>query len=185
MPYNNKGKNNPMYGKRHTEETKIILSEMFKGKHHSPKTEFKKGHKIRRKIPPIGKANPFYGKHHTENTKKKISLANNGKIGYWKGKKNLFLSEYNIKYKSIQMQGKNNPKWKGGITPENESIRKSKKYKVWQKSVFRKDHFTCQKCKKHGSRLEAHHIKPFAKYSELRFDINNGITLCKECHYAI
>ena len=33
-----------------------------------------------------------------------------------------------------------------------------------------------------GYTMEAHHKKPFADYKELRFSVNNGITLCKECH---
>jgi hypothetical protein len=61
-------------------------------------------------------------------------------------------------------------------------LRATKDYREWRKSVLERDDYTCQKCNKKGGWLHAHHIKPFAKYPELRFVVSNGITLCKSCH---
>lgn len=47
--------------------------------------------------------------------------------------------------------------------------------------VFERDNYICQKCNKKGGRLVADHIKPFALYPELRFELSNGRTICKEC----
>ena len=84
-------------------------------------------------------------------------------------------------------RGENASNWKGGISTENMLIRKRYEYINWRKSVFERDNYTCQKCgcrSGNGKRvnLEADHVLPFAYFPELRFDISNGITLCKECH---
>ena len=68
---------------------------------------------------------------------------------------------------------------------DNSESRKTAEYKAWRTSVFQRDGYTCQLCGRVGGELNAHHIKPFAKYKSLRYDINNGITLCKECHKEI
>lgn len=64
----------------------------------------------------------------------------------------------------------------------NRRIRYSKKMRVWRVSVFERDNYTCQGCGKRGGYLEADHIKPFAKFPEFRFDVNNGRTMCRPCH---
>ena len=72
--------------------------------------------------------------------------------------------------------------WRGGKTLENDLIRKSWQYKEWHKAVFERDDYTCQCCGQHGGKIEAHHIENFSNHEESRFDVNNGITLCKKCH---
>lgn len=64
----------------------------------------------------------------------------------------------------------------------NRFLRQTNKYKIFRKSVFKRDSWSCQECGNKGVYLEAHHIKPFATYPELRFEISNAITLCKPCH---
>lgn len=73
--------------------------------------------------------------------------------------------------------------WKGGISPKNMLIRNSFQYKEWRKAVFERDNYTCQECGVRGGViLNADHIKPFALFPGLRFELNNGRTLCKSCH---
>lgn len=64
-------------------------------------------------------------------------------------------------------------------------IRRSTEYKEWRKAVFARDDYTCQHCGARGVKINAHHIKPFAWYPDLRTDVNNGITLCVKCHKAV
>jgi len=86
-----------------------------------------------------------------------------------------------------KLRGSNSPHWKGGITPINTAIRNSLEYKLWRTAIFERDKYTCIWCgKKSGNGktvvLNSDHIKPFSLFPELRFAIDNGRTLCKECH---
>lgn len=64
----------------------------------------------------------------------------------------------------------------------NNNARDTFNYRVWRKDVYIKDNYTCQKCGKRGGDLNAHHIKSFSKFEELRLSVANGSTLCNKCH---
>lgn len=70
------------------------------------------------------------------------------------------------------------PFWK------DERDRSTTEYNQWRLAVFTRDGFACRQC---GIKtdIQAHHIVPWSKTKDrrdLRFDINNGITLCRPCH---
>ena len=126
------------------------------------------------------------GKKQTEKTKQKISEALTGRK----------LSEEHKLNMSLSRRGENCCNWKGGITLLTYTIRHNFKYRQWHDDVFTRDNFTCQECGQIGGKLNAHHIKSFAAILEeygittLEYaldcdelwNINNGITLCEECH---
>lgn len=149
------GEKSYMYGKPMSDDRKKKLSIAKKGKY-------------------IGINNKLFGIPHTEEHKKNSGIARK-KLGRWKGNNN---PRHNN-----PLVGSENGRWKGGIKPENQRIRSSEEYKIWRNAVFVRDNFTCQCCgDDSGGNLESHHIENFSTNEELRFDIENGITLCNKCH---
>lgn len=95
------------------------------------------------------------------------------------------------KMKAIVASGKHNF-WKGGIGKQTRSFKSNfqntLEYRLWRTAVFTRDNYQCIWCgvrNGNGKRivLNADHIKPFIDYPELRLAIDNGRTLCRECHY--
>ena len=98
--------------------------------------------------------------------------------------------------RKISMTSRHNWKSENRTIPLVGQIRESFKYSQWRSNVFIRDRFTCQKCNKVGGVLHAHHVKPFifilkfygittleeALNCEELWNINNGITFCKDCH---
>ena len=70
---------------------------------------------------------------------------------------------------------------------ENKKLRTSTEYKAWRHDVFSRDWFTCQMpgCGYKGKNIECHHIIRVKDNADFILDINNGITLCKQCHKFI
>ena len=101
-------------------------------------------------------------------------------VGYWAGKKRSIEDRIKMMEGHSKSIGSTERK-----TPKLEALRKTADYIHWRESVFKRDDFTCQECGKRGGKIQAHHVKQFAYYPELRFDVNNGKTLCEPCHKSI
>lgn len=83
---------------------------------------------------------------------------------------------------SESQSGDKNHNWLGGLTAINHALRRTLEAKLWRGAVFKRDNYTCVICSSYGCELNADHIKKWADYPELRFDLSNGRTLCVPCH---
>lgn len=117
---------------------------------------------------------------HKANTGKIFSIERRTKISEWQTRRYEDVQE-RIKSSERQKGDKAN-NWKGGKTKESKLLRSSMHFKLWREAVFKKDSWTCQQCGYKGKHLHPHHIKAFADFPELRFAIDNGVTLCASCH---
>ena len=118
----------------------------------------------------------------SKETKEKISKALKGISLSEERKRKISEAQKRINNQPPHPKGEEHYNWRGGITPENMKIRNGIEYRLWREAVFARDNWTCQECGKRGGNLNAHHIKSFADYHELRTSIENGMTLCERCH---
>lgn len=116
----------------------------------------------------------------TQESRDKISKTNTGR------KHKPRSLEDREKYRQANLGSKSHF-WKGGITKKTQQYRCSAKAREFRIKVFERDNYTCTICndrsgKGHAVILNADHIKPWSFFPELRYDINNGRTLCLDCH---
>ena len=81
----------------------------------------------------------------------------------------------------IRYEGDAHPLWKANSRTKD----RRGKHGSWARAVIARDLAICQNCGISGVELHAHHIKPYAKFPELRWEIGNGLTLCYKCHWAM
>lgn len=106
----------------------------------------------------------------------------------WRGSNYCSYECQSIGY-SVTKAGENSSNWKGGVSYLGRRFKKGLDWKTWKRSVYKRDDYTCQICGKNKDLdsilLHPHHIKSYSLYPELRFDVNNGQTLCSACHYEL
>jgi hypothetical protein len=118
-----------------------------------------------------------------EETKKKQSLLRKGTKAPWM-LGNTFGKASKGHYPP--RNGENSPHWIEDRTKivgrHNRSFHDSE-MKQWRMNVYKRDNFKCKisndDC---NGKIEAHHILTWKDHPELRYEINNGITLCHFHH---
>lgn len=78
--------------------------------------------------------------------------------------------------------GPNHPNYNKNISDDQRiTDRRYHKIKQWSKSVKERDLYVCKACNIHQNVI-AHHIFSYMAYPDKRYDLDNGVTLCKKCH---
>lgn len=95
-------------------------------------------------------------------------------------------SYHNVSYCSMKCCreaeiGENAHRWIDGKSLERDRARLGSEVKKWRMAVYKRDNYTCQHCGS-KSELQAHHIIEWAKDETQRFNVDNGLTLCIDCH---
>lgn len=170
------GFKNHQFGKKASLETKLKMSKSHKGINTWIKgRKLSEEHKLKIKIGNLGK-------RISEETRAKMKIAavKRNPAQWISGDKSPFKRPEVI----LKISGENNHRWlKDRSLIKHPEDRNNPEYKRWRLNIYRRDNFKCRinNCDCSG-RIIAHHILSFTYHSELRYDVNNGITLCLAHH---
>ncbi len=86
-----------------------------------------------------------------------------------------------------EKSGANNINYNHNLTPEERLNSRNRnanpENSEWRTAVYQRDNYTCKCCGERVSgTLEAHHYYGYTEFPEYRFRLDNGITLCEDCH---
>lgn len=175
------------------------------GKHHSQETKEKMSKSL------VGNTRRL-GIKHSEESKKKMSLVKTGVVAseetlkkmslsspkVWLGKK--FSEEHRKKIglsnlgkqmsvesrekMRISKTGESHWRWyKDRTKLKKQEDRRSSAVDEWRKNIYKRDEYKCKFSNKDcKGRIEAHHILNWEDFPELRYNLDNGITVCHHHH---
>ncbi|MCK5614869.1 HNH endonuclease [Candidatus Pacearchaeota archaeon] len=67
------------------------------------------------------------------------------------------------------------------LIKENEQTIPYKEYQLWRKLVLKRDEYACQYCTERAEHV--HHIQPKKTHPLFSLDPDNGLSVCKKCHF--
>lgn len=112
------------------------------------------------------------GKHHSSETKAKISKAHKGKKHSLERRIQNSCRKRNIKIEDFD-----------GFLYDNGDPKRYQYHRdKYSLIVFQMADFTCDLCKGRGGLLHGHHLNNWKQYKEQRYNIDNIVCLCYECH---
>jgi 5-methylcytosine-specific restriction endonuclease McrA len=105
-----------------------------------------------------------------------------------KGKRWTHTEDYKKRLSEARM-GEKNPSWKGGISADKRKYKRGWKHELWKRKVFEEfgesGYYFCMGCLKEfkdKENLVAHHMLSYSGFPKERYNVDNGMILCKECH---
>ena len=186
-------------GSKHTNEAKKRISENNKLRYsQGEKFGFQKGHKInlgktftKRGIYKICSVcqEKFYVALGASNrrvycSKKCLFASSIYRNAISQRQKGKIVSEEVKEKLSLAFRGPKSFLWMGGKGLITKNLRQHPKYTQWRRRVVKKDGYKCVKCGS-KSNLHADHIIPVVENPKLIFKVDNGRTLCGDCHTQI